>query len=343
MGTTTPTRTPTTTTCGDRSSRTATCTDGSSRSPGTRSRAWVASSATISGIRGGRSKRRHSLRRMRVPNAVIIKAPTKPVVADGLPPGFTRGSGGKGPIVGEIDPVTGELTLIRPSTAVALPSRYVPMDVGNLPAGYRGVLNVGTGEIMMMSPAGQVLALPTNVASTLPSPLALPNPENTPQPVSSLFGQTLIGRAVSHTPGLQNGTLGERVALQTLNTRTGLNFAPLQNNSNQGADGVAIDDNARIIYVAEVKSSQNGIDNAAIAQGNPAALLRGWVDNSLNPPRGQLPGSTWQAQPLGNLALAQSIQDALAFNYQIVGVQVQMGLPAPGVSGISQIKIDPWR
>lgn len=279
---------------------------------------------------------------LRVPTTV--KTPIKPgAVADDLPAGFTRGSGGKGPVVGDIDPVTGEFLLNTGGNAVALPSSYVPMSVGNLPTGYQGVLNVGTGEIMMMTAAGQILPLPANVASTLPSPQALPNPAATPQPVSSLYGQTLIGPAVSHTTGRQTGSLGEQIGLQTLNARTGMNFAPLQNNSNQGADGVAIDHNSRTIYVAEVKSSQNGIDNAEPARGDPAILLDGWVRNSLNPPQGQVPGATWQSQPSGNSALAQSLRDAIRFNYQVVGVQVQVGVPAPGVSGIPQIKINPWK
>ncbi|BEP66769.1 hypothetical protein GmRootV35_12830 [Variovorax sp. V35] len=272
-----------------------------------------------------------------------VKTPIKPgVVADDLPPGFTRGSGGNGRVVGDIDPVTGEFLLNTGGNAVALPSSYVPMSVGNLPTGYQGVLNVGTGEIMMMTAGGQILPLPANVASTLPNPQALPNPAATPQPVSSLFGQTLIGPAVSHTPGRQTGVLGEDVGLQTLNTRTGLNFAPLQNNSNQGADGVALDHNTRTIYVAEVKSSQNGVDNAASAEGNPVTLLQGWVRDSLNPPQGQVPGSTWQSQPSENIALARSIQRATNAGYRVVGVQVQVGVPAPGVSGIPQIKINPW-
>jgi filamentous hemagglutinin family protein len=272
-----------------------------------------------------------------------VKTPIKPgAVADDLPAGFTRGSGGNGRVVGDIDPVTGEFLLNTGGNAMALPSSYVPMSVGNLPTGYQGVLNVGTGEIMMMTAAGQILPLPANVASTLPSPQPLPNPAATPQPVSSLYGQTLIGPAVSHTTGRQTGFLGEDIGLQTLNTRTGLNFAPLQNNSNQGADGVAIDHNARTIYVAEVKSSQNGVDKAASAEGNPVTLLQGWVRDSLSPPQGQVPGATWQSQPSENIALARSIQRATNAGYRVVGVQVQVGVPAPGVSGIPQIKINPW-
>ena len=160
----------------------------------------------------------------------------------------------------------------------------------------------------------------------------------TSQSVEDLFGQTLNGPAVSHTPGLQNGVLGEDLGLQTLNQETNLNFEALQNNSGNGADGVAIDDANQTIWVAEVKSSQNGVSAAADAAGDPVAKLNNWVGQSLNPS----PGSAWMSQPAANQSLATEIQEALDAGYQIRGVQVQVGVPTPGSTGVPQITINPW-
>jgi filamentous hemagglutinin len=157
------------------------------------------------------------------------------------------------------------------------------------------------------------------------------------QSVESLFGQTLNGSSLSHTAGLQNGVLGEAVGLQTLEQETGLTFSPLQNNSGNGADGVAIDPNTQTIWVAEVKSSQNGVNAAATAQGDPATKLDAWLNLSTNPS-----GTSWAAQPSSNQALTQSIQNAIDSGYQIKGVQVQVGVPAPGATGTTQIAIQPW-
>lgn len=113
-------------------------------------------------------------------------------------------------------------------------------------------------------------------------------------------------------------------------------FKPLQNNSGNGADGVAIDPSTKTIWVAEVKSSQNGVSAAASAQGDPAAKLETWVANS------QSNSKAWAAQPSGNTALAEDVQKAIDSGYQIKGVQVQVGVPAPGTTGPTQISIQPW-
>jgi filamentous hemagglutinin len=162
-------------------------------------------------------------------------------------------------------------------------------------------------------------------------------PQNT-QSVESLFGRTINASDVSHTAGLQNGVLGEDVGLQTLNQETGLTFESLQNNSNNGADGVVIDPSTNTIWVAEVKSSQNGVSAAANATGDPAEKLDQWVRESLGPSK----SSAWQSQPAGNPALAQQIRDAIDAGYQVKGVQVQVGVPAPGSTGTPQVKITPW-
>ncbi|PTB16750.1 hypothetical protein C9I57_31830 [Trinickia symbiotica] len=154
--------------------------------------------------------------------------------------------------------------------------------------------------------------------------------------VESLFGQSFDGPLLSHTAGIQDGTLGESLGLKTLDGQTGMTFKPLQNNSGNGADGVAIDSNTKTIWVAEVKSSQNGVGAAATAQGDPATKLETWVANS------QSNSGSWAAQPSGNAALAKDLQKAIDSGYQIKGVQVQVGVPAPGATGATQISIQPW-
>jgi len=77
-----------------------------------------------------------------------------------------------------------------------------------------------------------------------------------------------------------DGVLGEQLALQTLNEKTGLNFKPLQNSSNHGCDGcaVAINGDTITVVVMDAKSSVNGVSKAGTPQGDPETRLRGgWV------------------------------------------------------------------
>ena len=156
------------------------------------------------------------------------------------------------------------------------------------------------------------------------------------QTVESLFGKTIQGPELSYLAGVQNGKMPEQLGLQVLEQQTGRQFTALQNFSNQGADGVSIDPITRTIYVAEVKSSQNGVDAAKSAVGDPAVKLQQWADNSLGKT------GSWVAQPAASDALATQVQSALNNGYTVKGVQVQVGVPAPGATGGTQIKITLW-
>jgi filamentous hemagglutinin len=86
---------------------------------------------------------------------------------------------------------------------------------------------------------------------------------------------------------LNDGVLGEQLALQTLNEKTGLNFKPLQSSSNHGCDGcvVAINGDRITVVVMDAKSSVNGVSKAGTPHGDPATRLSGWLGNSSLPIR----------------------------------------------------------
>ncbi|WP_346343055.1 hypothetical protein [Pseudomonas sp. WS 5532] len=125
--------------------------------------------------------------------------------------------------------------------------------------------------------------------------------------------------------------LGEQLALQTLNEKTGLNFKPLQNSSNHGCDGcaVAINGDTITVLVMDAKSSVNGVNQARTPHGDPATRLRGWLDN----------GSITQSDP----ALATALESALqSGRVKVQGVTVKVGLPAAGKTGQAEIKVESW-
>ena len=127
------------------------------------------------------------------------------------------------------------------------------------------------------------------------------------------------------------GELGEQLALQLLNEKTGLNFKPLQNASNWGCDGcaVAINGDTITVVVMDAKSSQNGANAAASAAGDPATRLQKWLAND----------SIAKSDP----ALASELQEALLkSNVKVQGVTVKVGLPAPGTTGAAEFKVQAW-
>jgi filamentous hemagglutinin len=149
--------------------------------------------------------------------------------------------------------------------------------------------------------------------------------------IEDLYGQSFSAIRLSHTAGAQDGVLGEQLALQLLNEKTGLNFKPLQNASNHGCDGcaIAINGNTITVVVADAKSSQNGVNAAASAKGDPETRLRGWLAND----------SIAQSDP----ALARALQKALDTNgVKVQGVTVKVGLPAPGTTGVAEFKVQAW-
>ncbi|WP_404940735.1 DUF637 domain-containing protein [Pseudomonas amygdali] len=155
--------------------------------------------------------------------------------------------------------------------------------------------------------------------------------------VEDLFGQTFESIPLSHLPNwktgslVNDGVLGEQLALQTLNEKTGLNFKPLQNSSNHGCDGcaVAINGDTITVVVMDAKSSVNGVSKAGTPHGDPATRLRGWLGNS----------SIADSDP----ALRDALRAALlSENVKVQGVTVKVGVPAPGKTGVAEFKVEPW-
>jgi YD repeat-containing protein len=150
--------------------------------------------------------------------------------------------------------------------------------------------------------------------------------------------QTAPAANPPHPRGLNDGRHGEQVGLNTLEAETGMRFQPLQNPSGHGADGVFIDADNGVIYVAEVKSSIGGVTDAATAQGSPTAKLTEWARRSAGPESG------WRTQNPANVALADDIRAALrSGQYRVEGIQVQVGVPTPGTTGRSTVLFSQWR
>jgi filamentous hemagglutinin len=149
--------------------------------------------------------------------------------------------------------------------------------------------------------------------------------------IEDLYGQSFPAIPLSHLPGRQNGDLGEQLALQLLNERTGLNFRPLQNASNHGCDGcaVSIQGNTITVVVADAKSSQNGVNAAANAAGDPAVRLDGWLNQE------------W-AGSSANRELRDELRAALGRGAAVQGITIKVGLPAPGTTGAATFRIEPW-
>ncbi len=155
--------------------------------------------------------------------------------------------------------------------------------------------------------------------------------------VEDLFGQTFESIPLSHLPNwktgsrVNDGVLGEQLALQTLNEKTGLNFKPLQNTSNHGCDGcaVAIDGDTITVVVMDAKSSVNGVSKAGTPHGDPRTRLEGWLGNR----------SIADSDP----ALRDALQAALdSGKTKVQGVTVKVGVPAPGKTGVAEFKVEPW-
>ncbi|MCQ9424349.1 hypothetical protein NRB16_12575 [Pseudomonas sp. LJDD11] len=125
--------------------------------------------------------------------------------------------------------------------------------------------------------------------------------------------------------------LGEQLALQTLNEKTGLNFKPLQNSSNHGCDGcaVAINGDTITVVVMGAKSSVNGVSKAGTPHGDPRTRLEGWLANR----------SIADSDP----ALRDALQAALdSAKTKVQEVTVKVGVPAPNKTGVAEFKVEPW-
>lgn len=179
---------------------------------------------------------------------------------------------------------------------------------------------------------------PATVAREMEAVLAQARAAQTP-PVSDvreLFGKTFELIPLSHTANpktgslINDGVLGEQLALQLLNEKTTLNFKPLQNASKWGCDGcvVAINGDTITVVVMDAKSSQRGVDYAASAAGDPATRLQKWLAND----------SIAKSDP----ALAKALQKAIDEGAKVQGVTVKVGLPAPGTTGVAEFKVEAW-
>ena len=153
---------------------------------------------------------------------------------------------------------------------------------------------------------------------------------NIQKSVDNLVGRPIELVNVTHTIGRQNGALGEEIATQVLNEQTGLEFKSLQNASNHGCDACAIDVKNKTIWVADAKSSQNGVDAAASAAGDPLTRLEGWLKQE------------WANQG-ENAAFAKEMDRLVnREGFQVKGLTVKVGVPAPGATGLAEVKVVPW-
>ncbi|QLI83309.1 hypothetical protein HZU75_14700 [Chitinibacter fontanus] len=126
--------------------------------------------------------------------------------------------------------------------------------------------------------------------------------------------------------------MGEQLAIEMLHKETGLTFKPLQNGSGHGCDGclVSINGDKITVVVMDAKSSQNGVDKAMNAAGDPLQRLRGWLDKE------NIGGAA------ENEALAIQLQQAIGKGADVKGITVKVGVPAPGASGKTQFRVESW-
>ncbi|QOD67346.1 hemagglutinin repeat-containing protein [Pseudomonas brassicacearum] len=222
---------------------------------------------------------------------------------------------------------------------LALQATKNSIDLGSL-------LLPGLGEVGAVGKVGELGQFEAKLAQQLDTftgakgPVqVVPDAVNPPKvsPVEDLFGQTFESIPLSHLPNwktgslVNDGVLGEQLALQTLNGKTGLNFKPLQNGSNHGCDGcaVAINGDTITVVVMDAKSSVNGVNAARTPHGDPETRLRGWLQKS----------SITQSDP----ALARALRSALGRDgVKVQGVTVKVGLPAPAKTGQAEVKVEPW-
>ncbi|MBJ9977590.1 hemagglutinin repeat-containing protein [Pseudomonas sp. S75] len=218
---------------------------------------------------------------------------------------------------------------------------------------YTAKLGGGYGSPSTVTHNGQVVENAGDFSGSLPKPAGKgeggagakepgqANPDIVDPPkfssIEDLFGQTFESIPLSHLPNwktgslVNDGKLGEQLAVQVLNEKTGLNFKPLQNSSNHGCDGcaVAINGDTITVVVMDAKSSVNGVNKAATPHGDPATRLRGWLGNS----------SIADSDP----ALRDALRAALlSENAKVQGVTVKVGVPAAGRTGVAEFKVEPW-
>ena len=157
--------------------------------------------------------------------------------------------------------------------------------------------------------------------------------------IDDLIGKTITSPSLSKTAQLHanDGKLAEQVGRQVLKEETGRDFRMLVNSSDNGADGVTITRDPLTIYVAEVKSSINGVDKANVAEGNPARKLRDWAELAADG-KGK-----WASLSAEDRAFALELDALIKGGTPIKGIQVQVGIPRTGQSGIPDVRFSEWK
>ena len=130
-------------------------------------------------------------------------------------------------------------------------------------------------------------------------------------------------------PLRNTGELGEKVTTDMMEDITGKKFKPVQNASNQGADGVFIDHsmNPGTIYIMEVKSSINGVDAAVKPTGSATAKLQQWQQD--------FQGSKYVNVDVQTQQLIADLASAVESGYAVKGLWVQVEVPKLGSSSIN--------
>lgn len=132
-----------------------------------------------------------------------------------------------------------------------------------------------------------------------------------PLNLSQVSGEASFVTRVSMSNLARNdGKLGEALALDLMQSSTGLSFRSIQNNSGHGVDLLGIDDANMVIWAPEVKSSING----AFPDPSTLNLLQRTQDWIREAAGGKITNQTISAQ---DQAYAFRVQQLLAAGYQL--------------------------
>jgi hypothetical protein len=192
----------------------------------------------------------------------------------------------------------------------------------------------GAGTIKNVGKATETALDAAQLAKKAEDAANVANKVNGLTKLDGLLGKTIDGPEVTSIMRRQDGHLGERLAIEMLHKETGLTFKPLQNASGHGCDGclVSINGDKITVVVMDAKSSQNGVDFAKDAAGDPMARLRGWLAK---------PNIAVASKE--NRVLIAEIREAMASgDFKIQGITVKVGVPAPGTTGKTAFKVESW-
>ena len=90
----------------------------------------------------------------------------------------------------------------------------------------------------------------------------------------------------------------------------------------------------KIIWVADAKSSINGVDAAAVAEGNPSTRLEKWLKQDW---------AIGEGATAENKAFANKMQTLIdSEQFQVKGITVQVGVPKLGTTGTVEVRFLPW-